>query len=571
LGRRSAPPFRVSAGLEEKDHLDLVQFGWTRDSASSPAFQLRYGYSVAHLDTAPASPPVAPPVIGLLDGSVVGPPPLGNLAIRTAHNFASTIRPQPLAAARTHHRLGAALSFRQALARNRFSAPFDLHRITFADRPSTLLQLNTPLDSRANVASLLMNASHAARWTGWFSTNVALAADLSRGWLPAQSSPSGAFAPARRFPERRGLISWHSFEPAFSFALTPPTFRRLTLRASLARRHYPLAARYLDYANRNSLSGTEFQWTAAGPGLLLRRFGGQYSSIDPSLRRPYVNQVDLVASCRIPAGLAARLTLFRHDTRNRLAALASGPAYSLRTIHDPGGDFIQGTPDDQLLPVYEQIRDTFGSDRFLLTNTGHGAFSKGLIAELRGRHGSLSWRLSFVAEKAFGITGPGNGPSDNDPGVVGSLLSDPNSLLNAAGRAFFDRAYIAKLSASYQAPARFGRFELGTVVNYFDGLPFARKLFIPDLAQGPFYVLATPRGSPEGGHRTQYHLAWDLRVARSFSLRRGSLRLLADLFNLPNLGNNLRENDLSGPLFEQRLPLAVQPPRHARFAVEYAF
>ena len=66
----------------------------------------------------------------------------------------------------------------------------------------------------------------------------------------------------------------------------------------------PLASRYLDFGNPNSLGGSQYQWTNPGDtasfepgeqGALLLRFGGPYSSISPSLKRPYSNQIDIGA------------------------------------------------------------------------------------------------------------------------------------------------------------------------------------------------------------------------------------------------------------------------------------
>jgi hypothetical protein len=116
-----------------------------------------------------------------------------------------------------------------------------------------------------------------------------------------------------------------------------------------------------------------------------------------------------------------------------------------------------------------------------------------------------------------------------------------------------------------------GGVDVGVIASYWDGLPFGRRLMVEGLAQGPTVVLATPRGSPEGGHRTEFLVAFDLRLSREYELPPGKLRILADVFNLPNLGNNLRERDLTGPAFSARLPVAIQPARFVRLGVEYSF
>jgi len=90
---------------------------------------------------------------------------------------------------------------------------------------------------------------------------------------------------------------------------------------------------------------------------------------------------------------------------------------------------------------------------------------------------------------------------------------------------------------------------------------------VKGLAQGPLLVSATVRGSQGGGHRTQYYLSWDLRLSR----RIGPLLVHADGFNVLNRASRLREDDLSGPFFSRRLPLAIEPARFLRLGVAYSF
>jgi len=98
------------------------------------------------------------------------------------------------------------------------------------------------------------------------------------------------------------------------------------------------------------------------------------------------------------------------------------------------------------------------------------------------------------------------------------------------------------------------------------GYPYARRLLVTGLAQGPFMVDATPRGGPQG-YRTDPVYDWNVRVSRTFL---GSLRVSAEFFNILNLGAVLRVNDLTGPQF-QSLPLEMQPPRFARVGISWEF
>lgn len=97
------------------------------------------------------------------------------------------------------------------------------------------------------------------------------------------------------------------------------------------------------------------------------------------------------------------------------------------------------------------------------------------------------------------------------------------------------------------------------MIGYFDGLPFGRRQIIPDFPQGPFFVMAMPRGQPEG-LRVQYNLLFDQRI--SHNLRAGGIRLslIIDVFNVLNLNKNLLESDISGPTFALRKPMQVQNP-----------
>jgi hypothetical protein len=166
---------------------------------------------------------------------------------------------------------------------------------------------------------------------------------------------------------------------------------------------------------------------------------------------------------------------------------------------------------------------------------------------------------------------PGNAPFQNDPDVVGTLFIDPNSMDRTLARSYVDRAYIGQLRALYCLPSFLGRLELASIANYLDGLPFARQLVVSNLAQGPFLIPATVRGSPEGGNRSQYVVNWNLRLGREFVLKRGRLLSLADLLNVMNSVQAIQESDRTGTNFNSRLPVSVQPARFVRLGLTYSF
>jgi hypothetical protein len=241
-------------------------------------------------------------------------------------------------------------------------------------------------------------------------------------------------------------------------------------------------------------------------------------------------------------------------------------------VFDPGPDGIPGTFDDGRLTVWEQTPETFGQDRYLLTNPpGLRMLNEGLVAEIGSAWRGVTLRASFLAEKSYGPANPGNAVFENDSGVVGALFLDPNTAMNAANRTFMDRAFVGKLQGVYRVPAWFGGIQVASIAGYTDGLVFARELLVTGLAQGPMLVATTVRGSPEGGNRAEYVPNWNLRASREFALRFGNLEAAADLMNVTNAGHGIQQSDVTGVNFNLRLPVAIQPARYLRLELRYDF
>jgi hypothetical protein len=588
MGNRLAPSFVLPGGFPgqpETDHLDFLQVGWIHKQAvTSPLnlIEVRYGYSVAHLDT--STLPAGQSRIELLGGTISGAPPLGNMAVRTRQGIEATAHPAGLIAAGTHHHFVAGGGWKTSEARNRFIVPSNMNLITAAGLPAFVEEFNTPLDSRELVRSLSSFIADHVDVTRSLALDVAAFADFSRGSLPNQSSPAGAFAPARTFTAKPDLIVWNNLSPRAGFSWEAPHPHALVLRGTYFRVYDPLAARYLDFGNPNSLGGSVYQWTATSAassfqpsqvGSLLLRFGGPYSSISSTLRRPHSDEFDVGAKVSLNQSSSASIQLFRRDNKNRIAAIDTGvppQAFTPASILDPGPDGIPGTFDDQQLTVYAQNPATLGHDRYLLTNpAGLRTLDSGLLAEVRTQLRRLLFHASFLAEKSYGPNNPGDTVYENDPGVIGALFLDPNTAIHAPGRSFVDRAYVGKIQASYQMPSTFGGVELASVADYMDGLAFARQLLITGLPQGPFLVATTVRGSPEGGNRAQYVINWSVRLSRAFRFSASRVLVSADVLNVTNAAQRLQESDLSGTSFNMRLPVAIQPSRQVRIGFRYEF
>lgn len=359
---------------------------------------------------------------------------------------------------------------------------------------------------------------------------------------------------------RSGSIRWltASGSLAAQMELAPST----ELHASAGVYPHQLTSR-LGEAAGGDLSWTWYRWSdhdgdrkvsADEIGAPMRRGGSGVTTIDAGLPRPRTYELTVGIEKRFARGFV-RVSGYQRWEKDLLQTVNVGIApesYESFSFHDVGVDGALGTPDDRDITVYDQ-KAQLGEDRFVLTHPdGLSSLSQGVDLLLGFDHGRLAWRLSGRAYRDVGSGNVGNEVSRNDTGVLGDLFDDPNTLTNAQGRLFFDRAFTGKLSLTAQAPAG---LLLGSAVRYWDGQPFARQLFFPELGQGFTVVQAFARGR----QRYTFNMTVDLRLEREFHL--GPLRLTAaiEAYDLFNQTLEVEEDVRSGTGF--RDPTAVQPAR----------
>ena len=581
VGRRMSPAFNLPggfAGQSEVDHFDFLQGGWIHRFAEGSVLgllQLRYGYSTAHLDADPRTGPLGNSTIDLATGTITGGPPMFTRAVRSRQGISGAWQPSIVETAGLRHQILVGAGWKTSSPLNRITIPTNVNLITVDGVPSEVVEFNTPADSRSIIRSFESYVRDQLRLAAGLSLDLGVLADLSRGSIPLTGNAQ--FVNSQPEKAHRDLIVWNSLSPRVSLAWQVPHMRRLVLRGTYFRLKSPLAGRYLDFGNPNSLNGSVYRWAdrnsdfqfqPSEQGALLARFGGAYSSISPSLQRPYADEFNLGAEFAVAPGTFAAMHLFRRDDKHRIAAIDTGvpaSAFTPVAIVDPGPDGITGTFDDQALVAYNQNPATLGRDQYLLTNPpGLRAQSTGFVAETGGQWRNLSLHLSFLAEKTYGPTNPGNAVFENDPGVVGALFLDPNTTAYAPDRSFMDRAYVGKMQGSYKTPAALGGLEIGSTFVYMDGLLFRRQLLVAGFAQGPFLL-------PAWDNRAQYAADWNLRILRAFRLPRGKIEVAGDIFNVLNAGRKIQESDVSGPSFNLRLPTAIQEPRQVRLLLRYEF
>ena len=372
-------------------------------------------------------------------------------------------------------------------------------------------------------------------------------------------------------------IQWRDWFPRVSFKWDLASQNRLSAFAGIGRYGYRLPLEILAYGDPAAPTAQVFRWDdrngdgrldVGEEGPLVARFGGapRTSSIDPHLRRPYLDELVIGFEVHPSASWALRVAGLTRQERHLVASVNTGvPAsgYALSTIPDAGADLLDPA-DDQLLPEYSRRPEAFGADRYLLTNPpGFSTTFDGV--ELTVQHTGA--RLQAMAGATAGRS---SGPAaargfqvfENDSSVPGDLFSNPNAATFARGSFFSDRSYTIKTSGVY----RFAHdVRLGIAARYQDGQSFSRLVIAPDLAQGAEAI----RAYRNGRTRFTYTLTVDGRLQKGFPAGRERLAVVVDVFNLLNMSNEVEESVVTGPAFRQTT--AVQPPRTMHIGVRVTF
>ena len=373
-------------------------------------------------------------------------------------------------------------------------------------------------------------------------------------------------------------ITWTSWEPRLSLH-----YARGPWSGSLtSRRYHPvLALSILAAGDPAAAFGRSFLWSdrngdrqvqddergtlvsLAGPGSPTSGF----STIDPRLERPYVDELQALIDVRITPTVWMRVSGIARRGANLLARYDVGvpfEAYTVHKIFDAGLDLV-GNEDYQMLPIYSRPPATFGLDRYVLqnipsVNSTYGGLYASVLFEKSPR-----WHL-LAAATALHSYAPaafrGYAPSENDEMIVGDSYSDPNSNTYAEGRTLFDRGYGLKVAGVYNARRR---ITLAAVARYADGQNFARVVVVPDLPQGADVV----RAYANGKSKFTYTATLDLRLQKAVTWRGYDVKLGVESYNTTNLRNEVEEDTVTGPRW--RMPTFTQPPRVIRLTAGISF
>jgi hypothetical protein len=359
----------------------------------------------------------------------------------------------------------------------------------------------------------------------------------------------------------RGLLRWQIFhkDDVAAFAGYRRTaYQPLLNVLAIGDANAPVA----DVARWNGASIAP-PFVRVGPGT-----GGDaaFTRIDADLERPITDELVLAIRARPRPGLELQLARITKREQSLLSYVDTGvlaSEYTAFQIADPS--FVPDSPVGAAqVTALSRPAGAFGRDRYLLTNrTGDPATSWALEATVRASTDNLELLVGLGLTEANGpAAAVGFLATENDQDVVGNMLVDPNALTKQRGQLFQDRSHIGKIAAAYHFPAR---ATVGAIFRYADGQPFTRLVIAPALTQGPTAV----RSYANGGSAFTFVGTIDLRVQKAFTAGHADVTVVADVYNLPHLGNEVIEHVVTGPAF--RTPTALQPPRTAAVGLRVAF
>ncbi|MEO8481838.1 MAG: hypothetical protein ABI634_06480 [Acidobacteriota bacterium] len=369
-------------------------------------------------------------------------------------------------------------------------------------------------------------------------------------------------------------VSWAAAYPRAFATVTLARDAGVTIFAGISQSGGPLAPMALALGDTSSPSGRVYRWTdsnldgVAQPAeyaTLVARVGpGAWSAgttaIDASLRRPRQTEGVFGLGIDRPRWTAAITGIVRRQS-DVLQVVNDGATYSPVAVADEGLNYP--FPPPGVLTAFSRNASSFGLDQYRLTNPD------GLTSHFEGLDASMQFRTSRMS-LAFGATAArtsattvlrGFRVDENDPGLL-DFGANPNGLVNAVGRPFFDRGYTGKIALVVRLP--YG-VKLGALIRYQDGQPFSRLADVDGLNQGPEPVSAYARG------RTRFTFVgtMDVRLQKTIGAGPRQAVVYLDVFDVFNARREVEE--LVATTLAFRAVSAVEPPRSARLGLRIGF
>ena len=456
------------------------------------------------------------------------------------------------------HNLKTGFEYGRAFNQNQYAANGNYVLRYFDGAPLEAQTYNTPITGDNYIDTISVYAQDSWVVNRRLTLNFGGRFERLVGFAPAQSQPGNDFFPAQTFARLDNIPNWNNglWRAGLSYDLGGNG--KTALKAFYGRFMVQEGTRLVQQVNPNDLGGDFRAWTDSNNdniaqlselGPSTRPYGGRVNKIDPGLKQPYSDEIDLGVEREILTNLSAGVSYYRRHNGRRFSGVnlaVPASAYSPVTVAGPDG-----------LPVtvFNQDPSTLGLANRLITNVD------GLEDTYNGVEFTATKRMSDRWQMIAGFT------IGRDKGLYDTGLNDdfnnPNLNLNRDnGYIGMDSTYIGKLIGTYVFPHA---VTFSTNFRYFTGQPVQKLVTVRGLTQGTVSV----RPEPVGATRLDNVALWDVRGSKIFRFGSGrEFEAMVDVFNLLNQNAKTIINTNAGPLFGS--PIAILSPMVARLGFRLA-
>lgn len=442
-----------------------------------------------------------------------------------------------------------------------------------------VIAYNTPVDVRSIYHETALYAQDSVTLKRKLTLNLGVRYDRFNTFYPEQRSPTATFPglfPQRTFAQSPNIATWNTFRPRLGAAYDLAGNGKSVLRAYFGQFDVIEGAELAETVNPNGLSTQIYTWRDTNgdgipqqsewnsPANLVSASGGVVTTVDPNLKRPYSNELNVGYERQVFSSVMVGVNYYFRNIKNE---------YAERNLANPASDYIPTTVTNagtqlinsvtgQPITLYNLNPADVGLSNYLITN----------IPELNTNHYngveftaqkrmSRGWQLlaGYTLQQQKGTYRRGLLDDFNNPN---NEINRTNAVLN------YDATQMFKVLSDYTAPKS---INLGINFQHYTGYPLDPNNGPPTsvfegLNQGQVSVI----GEQIGRVRLPNVNILNFRVSRPTHLsERFNLEPIADLFNIINANTVISEVPTGGANFEK--PTNQLNPFIARFALRFSF